>query len=819
MNKRTNLNTTRQQWGKNPVLVSKVGGSGMKTLYWGRLLLVLGMVLTLTLTMREVQAYHEIRPVVLVHGINDDGGGWDNTAVLKALIAARGEDNVYIPTFFVSNLGLCRHGKSIHELGQDLGFYLIYNDLIYPYSPKVDMVAHSLGGLICRDYIEYYNGYNDVHTLTMLSTPNWGTDLTKLAWLWPCVANDTEVLQMMPNSSFLNYLNYDDDVGSYMKILSFINCYDKIVYINDPNINPCCSSPSSRARAAYLCSVPPLVYDGQCINRVFPNKGMPPPQGMILEWLSYHHGFTRNDPEVVTNLIDIVFVPLQKQSLKGAGTAQTTGTRYSFEVINGNEIGWINQVEIRCNDSNAIIESPPEWAGTYDNGFIRWTCSNPAFYISPDEWDNTFSYISEIPLPPLTWRLSVAGVTATLEQIISPSGRLGKGWSIISVPLLPTDAEAPSVLDDIWPVVEDLYHYEPNVGYEKYPSFTYMQHGAGYYVRLSAEGEETLSGTNPGTDMEIALAEGWNLIGHPFVYPVALSACQISDGAVTKSMQEAQDAGWILARIYFYDDNSYKIVNIAEPRDDDSLRPWYGYWILSRQPELTLIVPSDGEGMGAGAEGGKGTSNDLDAFEVDGISNLRIHLEANDCTSWDFHAGIEAGGASDGNDQFDMPAPPVPPPGLTEVRLTTEVAPQGPQMYDYRPPPPTGSKIWNATAYSVNFQSGQCKQVTMTWDLSDVGSYGYKLVNVGSGEIVTLVQGGEYSFEICNGEVLSFEISAILGDFDSSGVVNFVDFAMFAVHWLETDCGTCGGADLTGEGDVDFNDLKKLAENWLAGVK
>jgi len=32
-------------------------------------------------------------------------------------------------------------------------------------------------------------------------------------------------------------------------------------------------------------------------------------------------------------------------------------------------------------------------------------------------------------------------------------------------------------------------------------------------------------------------------------------------------------------------------------------------------------------------------------------------------------------------------------------------------------------------------------------------------------------------------------------------------------------CGACGGADLTCDGNVDGDDLKELADNWLKGVK
>jgi hypothetical protein len=54
-------------------------------------------------------------------------------------------------------------------------------------------------------------------------------------------------------------------------------------------------------------------------------------------------------------------------------------------------------------------------------------------------------------------------------------------------------------------------------------------------------------------------------------------------------------------------------------------------------------------------------------------------------------------------------------------------------------------------------------------------------------------------------------------DLNFSGSVNLVDFAMFAMHWLETDCGPCGRADLTGEGSVNVDDLREFAANWLAG--
>jgi endonuclease/exonuclease/phosphatase family metal-dependent hydrolase len=59
-------------------------------------------------------------------------------------------------------------------------------------------------------------------------------------------------------------------------------------------------------------------------------------------------------------------------------------------------------------------------------------------------------------------------------------------------------------------------------------------------------------------------------------------------------------------------------------------------------------------------------------------------------------------------------------------------------------------------------------------------------------------------------------------DFRPDAHTDFVDFAMFAAHWLETGCNLqnnwCGSADFTGDGQVDRADLCKFAEWWLAGM-
>jgi len=56
------------------------------------------------------------------------------------------------------------------------------------------------------------------------------------------------------------------------------------------------------------------------------------------------------------------------------------------------------------------------------------------------------------------------------------------------------------------------------------------------------------------------------------------------------------------------------------------------------------------------------------------------------------------------------------------------------------------------------------------------------------------------------------------GDMDLDGDIDSLDFALFAQYWQQTSCGNCGGADLTGDGNVWIYDLKWFCDNWMAGI-
>lgn len=55
-------------------------------------------------------------------------------------------------------------------------------------------------------------------------------------------------------------------------------------------------------------------------------------------------------------------------------------------------------------------------------------------------------------------------------------------------------------------------------------------------------------------------------------------------------------------------------------------------------------------------------------------------------------------------------------------------------------------------------------------------------------------------------------------NFDGIGTVDFRDYAIFALHWLDTGCNDptwCGKTDLDKSGDVNWPDLKIFTDHWL----
>jgi Concanavalin A-like lectin/glucanases superfamily/Putative Ig domain len=86
-------------------------------------------------------------------------------------------------------------------------------------------------------------------------------------------------------------------------------------------------------------------------------------------------------------------------------------------------------------------------------------------------------------------------------------------------------------------------------------------------------------------DMPVA---GWHMVGTGIYGDISLLGALVYDGSTTKTIEEAETAGWLQATLYYYDmtEKKYKFA----PGDSDVLVREYGYWVWTAQGNLKLIL-------------------------------------------------------------------------------------------------------------------------------------------------------------------------------------------------------------------------------------
>ncbi|MEU3980322.1 alpha/beta fold hydrolase [Streptomyces sp. NPDC026672] len=128
-------------------------------------------------------------PVVLLHGFIDNRSVF---VLLRRSLAQHGGQRVeslnYSPL-------TCDIRTAAELLGRHIEEICVRTD-----SPRVDLVGHSLGGLIARYYVQRLGGDLRVRTLVTLGTPHGGTRVAPLADAHPIVR------QMRPGSEVIEEL-------------------------------------------------------------------------------------------------------------------------------------------------------------------------------------------------------------------------------------------------------------------------------------------------------------------------------------------------------------------------------------------------------------------------------------------------------------------------------------------------------------------------------------------------------------------------------------------------------------------------------------
>lgn len=96
---------------------------------------------------------------------------------------------------------------------------------------KVDLVGHSQGGLVARQYVKYLGGDSTVDSLVSLGTPHYGTAVANIADFFgggDCLGV-VACEQMAVGSAFVNALNDGDDTIGAVRYTNLYTSLDELV--------------------------------------------------------------------------------------------------------------------------------------------------------------------------------------------------------------------------------------------------------------------------------------------------------------------------------------------------------------------------------------------------------------------------------------------------------------------------------------------------------------------------------------------------------------------------------------------------------------
>jgi len=158
--------------------------------------------------------YPDAVPIVLVHGWNGSEFSWPEARVLAGLEQKLDRDIYY----FSYRTGLITSRfPPIEILEEELERFL-HN------FRRVDIVAHSMGGLLIRQYLQHHPDHH-IRRLVFLATPHFGTDaartLANLTNVSPL--GNLQAEEMQPGSGFLWQLNAAK--GTELKGIEVLNVY------------------------------------------------------------------------------------------------------------------------------------------------------------------------------------------------------------------------------------------------------------------------------------------------------------------------------------------------------------------------------------------------------------------------------------------------------------------------------------------------------------------------------------------------------------------------------------------------------------------
>ncbi len=167
---------------------------------------------------------------------------------------------------------------------------------------------------------------------------------------------------------------------------------------------------------------------------------------------------------------------------------------------------------------------------------------------------------------------------------------LEPGLHMLSVPGAPEDASPESVFRRV--VGEGTFVIYEYV-HGQYVVPTEIDPGRGYWLYAFEKLPIEIPRELPEGKYTVALDDaGWHQVSTPR-WMVGWQDVTFQKGEEERSLDEAIGAGWIEPYAFRYSRKAEDYVSIELPGTMAGITPWYGYWLKTREPNLTMVLPLD----------------------------------------------------------------------------------------------------------------------------------------------------------------------------------------------------------------------------------
>lgn len=194
------------------------------------------------------------RPVIVV------AGTFGPAFFYEPLAARLRADGKQVAIFQLTGLGTADIRTSARDLNRFADAFRARTG-----APSVDLVAHSQGGLVARQYIKFEGGSREVGNLVNLAAPNNGTVVANIADFFGG-GNCLQIVacqQMRVGSSFLATLNQGDDTYGNVRYTNLFTLLDELV---QPVWNAAMADGATNVLVQSQCPLRPVAHIGMALD-------------------------------------------------------------------------------------------------------------------------------------------------------------------------------------------------------------------------------------------------------------------------------------------------------------------------------------------------------------------------------------------------------------------------------------------------------------------------------------------------------------------------------------------------------------------------